>query len=129
MFRLMLLAASFLAVQTSASAQASPAQTLYLENCSACHKPNGVGVKGAFPALVGDPALQGDGAAAVAVVLNGRGGMPTFKAGLTDGQIADILTYVRSAWGNKAEPVTATDVAAIRARGPQPPPASSLQAH
>jgi mono/diheme cytochrome c family protein len=112
----------------AASAWAQP-QTLYLENCSACHKPNGAGVKGAFPALVGDAAVNGDAAGAAGVVLNGRGGMPTFKADLTDAQIADILTYVRSAWGNKARPITAAEVAAIRAQGPKSPPARGLQAH
>jgi cytochrome c6 len=130
MFRLALSAAILLAAASvSALAQAAPSPGLYMENCSACHKPNGVGVKGAFPSLAGDAFVQGDGGAVAGVVLNGRGGMPTFKADLTDAQIADILTYVRSAWGNKGKPVTVADVAAARARGPKPPPPRGLQAH
>ncbi len=122
-----MLIAAVLAAPSLAHAQDPKA--LYLENCSACHKPNGLGVKGAFPALTGDATLLGDPAGAVGVVLNGRGGMPTFKTDLSDAQIADILTYVRSAWGNKGGPVTPADVAVARSRGPKPPPPRGLEAH
>jgi len=63
-----------------------------------------------------------------AVVLNGRGGMPTFKADLTDAQIAAALTYVRSAWGNHAPAIEPATVAAVRAKGAAPT-AVGLQAH
>jgi mono/diheme cytochrome c family protein len=39
--------------------------------------------------------------------------MPAF-AKLNDGEIADVATYIRGAWGNRASPVSATDVIALR---------------
>lgn len=88
---------------------------LFLSSCAACHQPTGLGIRGAFPPLAGDAVVQGDPAGAARLVLDGRGGMPRFKADLTDAQIAAILTYVRSAWGNAAGPVSEAQVAAVRA--------------
>ena len=105
-----------------------PGKALFLSNCSACHRPDGSGVKGAFPALAGDPFVVGPKENPITRVLNGRGGMPTFKAELSDDQIAAILTYVRSSFGNKAGSVSAADVAAVR-KSPAPPAAHALQAH
>ena len=62
----------------------------------------------------------------VRLVLNGGHGaagpgnpnafsMPSFAWKLSDDQIAAVATYVRNAWGNKADPVTADDVKALRA--------------
>jgi len=63
------------------------------------------------------------------VVLNGRGGMPTFKAELTNQQIASILTYVRSSWGNHAPPVTPAVVSEARGGGDLGKASGALQAH
>jgi mono/diheme cytochrome c family protein len=41
-------------------------------------------------------------------------GMPPFVLELNDEAIADVLTYIRAAWGNRAEPVTALQVQALR---------------
>ncbi len=105
---------------------APPPQGLFMDNCSACHQATGKGIKGAFPALAGSPLVQGDAAIVVSTVLNGRAGMPAFKDDLSDADLAAILTYVRSSWGNKAKPVTAADVAKVRKA---PPSARGLQAH
>lgn len=85
---------------------------LFKQNCSACHQPQGQGVPGAFPALAGDAFVQGDPKAVAHVLLNGRGGMPNFREDLTNEQIAAVLSYVRSAWGNHAPPLDAATVAA-----------------
>lgn len=111
-----------------AFADDAPGKALFTANCSACHRLDGMGVKGAFPALAGDPFVVGPKAAPITRVLNGRGGMPTFKAELTDDQIAAILTYVRSSWGNKADAVKPAEVAAVRSGG-APAQARGLQAH
>jgi mono/diheme cytochrome c family protein len=50
----------------------------------------------------------------IATVEQGRNLMPSWKGQLTAGDIAAVLTYVRSAWGNKAAPVTQQQVAAVR---------------
>jgi len=103
---------------------------VFSDNCAACHQENGRGVEGAFPALAGDKFVQGAPAAAIQVVLEGRAGMPTFKADLTDAQIAAALTHVRTSWGNKASAVTAAEVAALRSNtGPRPEDKKPLTAH
>jgi mono/diheme cytochrome c family protein len=42
--------------------------------------------------------------------------MPGFAATLADVQIAQVLTYIRSAWGNNAQPITANDVSSLRSK-------------
>lgn len=117
-------------LMSAATAQAAPSgQDLFMANCSACHRPNGEGVKGAFPSLVGDPIATGDAKAAALKVLNGRGGMPAFKASLTDETIASVLTYVRSSWGNKAGAIKPALVAAARGLGASHQVQSGQQAH
>lgn len=97
-------------------AQAQTAAALYNDNCSACHRPDGKGVKGAFPALSGNALVQGDPFGVAAVVLKGRNGMPSFKDELTDAQLSDVLTYIRTSWGNKAGRVHPGLISAARAR-------------
>lgn len=113
----------------SATALAATPSALFNDNCSACHQTTGKGVKGAFPALAGDPFVQGDAASMTATVLAGRAGMPAFKDDLTDLELASVLTYVRTSWGNKGKPVSASDVAAARAKLKAGKKPTSLQAH
>jgi mono/diheme cytochrome c family protein len=120
-----LLAASALAT----AAQAATPSALFNDNCSACHQTTGKGVKGAFPALAGDPFVQGDSAPVLATVLAGRAGMPSFKDDLTDLELSSVLTYVRTSWGNKGKPVSAADVAAARIKLKTAKKPTSLQAH
>jgi mono/diheme cytochrome c family protein len=120
-----LLAASALAT----TAQAATPSALFNDNCSACHQTTGKGVKGAFPALAGDPFVQGDATPVLATVLAGRAGMPSFKDDLTDLELSSILTYVRTSWGNKGKPVSASDVAAARVKLKAAKKPASLQAH
>ena len=63
------------------------------------------------------------------MLLNGRGGMPAFKAQLTDEQIAAVASYVRGAWGNHADPVPASLVAVARAGAAASVADRTLQAH
>jgi mono/diheme cytochrome c family protein len=95
--------------------------TLFAQNCSACHQLTGLGIHGAFPALAGDPFVLGDPKNPAYVLLHGRGGMPNFSEDLSDADIAAVLSYVRSSWGNHAPPLDAALVAAVRGGGPAPP--------
>ena len=111
------------------AAFAAEGQALFMDNCAACHRPNGVGVPGAFPSLKGSKVAQGDPREPISRVLKGRGGMPSFQAELSDVEIATILTYVRSAWGNKAPPVLPAQIAVLRGGGRRDNAKASLLAH
>ena len=89
-------------------------QTIFAQNCAACHQLTGKGIPGAFPALAGSKLAIGPQAGPVDRVLNGHGGMPSFKASLSDSQIAAVLTYVRSSFGNHAAKITPEFVAKAR---------------
>jgi len=84
----------------------------YAQNCQACHRPDGAGNPPRFPSLVKDAMVtSGDASALIAVVKKGIGEMPAYGDRLSNAEIASILTYTRSSWGNQAAPVTAEDVA------------------
>ena len=112
--RLLLLAALAACID-AARADGTDGKTLFAQNCAACHQSGGKGIPGAFPALAGNAFVQGTPGDVAAVLLRGRGGMPDFSASLDDGEIAQVLTYVRSSWGNGAAPVTEQDVGNTRA--------------
>jgi mono/diheme cytochrome c family protein len=97
-----------------AGAQAIDGKAVFLKNCAACHQAGGKGIPGAFPALAGNPFVQGPGREVATVLLKGRGGMPNFSGSLDDPEIAEVLSYVRTNWGNSAAPVTEQEVAALR---------------
>jgi mono/diheme cytochrome c family protein len=121
-----------LALPAGSGAQTSPpvsGETVYANNCAACHQPMGQGIAGPFPALAGNKLVTGPPDVLAITVLVGRGGMPAFKNELSDADMAALLTYIRGAWGNQAPPVIDADVAGFRekaAAGAQP---KDLQAH
>ena len=98
-----------------ASAEIDPEKS-YNTHCAACHQANGQGIPGAFPSLVGSPVVTGPIAAQLNLVLNGKPGtaMQAFGPKLSDEEIAAIVTYQRTSWGNNASKVTAADVQAAR---------------
>lgn len=91
---------------------------IFAENCADCHRLNGKGLPGTYPAHDGNPFVTGKPGPVIATVLNGRKGqlgqMPSWKDKLDDGQVAAVVTYIRHAWSNKAPGVTPAQVAEIR---------------
>ena len=110
---------------------------VYGRTCTGCHQPNGKGTPGTFPPLVGSDwvnekepgriirivlhGFQGPGLEVNGQPFNTTGQMTAFgeldpPAGLTDEEIAAVITYVRgnAEWGNHASPVTEEQVKAIR---------------
>jgi mono/diheme cytochrome c family protein len=100
---------------------------VYLQQCLACHQVDGGGVPHLNAPLDGASAVIGkDKQKIIAVVLTGmKGGeidgetysnpMASHKE-LTDQQIADVLTYIRNSWSNKASAVTPAEVKAVRVK-------------
>lgn len=85
--------------------------TLYMDHCGGCHQAKGRGIPGVFPPLAGNGAvIAPDPSNIIKVVLKGlpqRGAyipMPALGGQLDDQQIADIANYVRTSWGNDAQP-------------------------
>ena len=107
---------------------AAKGQALFTANCAACHQATGEGLPGAFPALKGNAAVNdSDATTHIRVILHGLQGanvggvvyaspMPPFADTLGDADVANIVNYERSAWGNHGAPVTAQQVAAERAK-------------
>ena len=95
-------------------------QKVYEDNCVDCHRHNGKGLPGTFPAHDGNPFVVGPPSPVIATVLNGRKGnlgrMPDWKDKLDDQQIAAVVTYIRQAWSNRAPAVTPAMVAATRSK-------------
>ena len=91
-------------------------EALYAAVCQGCHMPGGVGAvgAGAYPALTNNPRLAVAGHA-LAMVIKGRKGMPPFGGLLNDQQVAAVVNYVRTHFGNDfRDEVTATDAQALR---------------
>ena len=91
-------------------------EKMYKRVCAGCHMPDAKGAHGAgfYPALAGNPKL-GAGAYPVTVVLKGMNGMPSVGTMMTDQQVADVVNYVRTNFGNHyRDAVKPADVQAIR---------------
>jgi mono/diheme cytochrome c family protein len=91
-------------------------EALYARVCAACHQVDGKGAVGAaaYPALAGDSNLA-SAAYVESVLLNGLRGMPPLGRLMSDDQIADVINYVRSHFGNAYDDaLTAADVHAVR---------------
>jgi mono/diheme cytochrome c family protein len=114
MNRRYLILAALMAGAIDAGAQAPDGKTLFAKNCAACHQASGKGIPGAFPALAGNGFVQGAPGEVATVLLKGRGGMPDFSGSLDDGEIAQVLSYVRTSWGNSAAPLSEGEVGAQR---------------
>jgi mono/diheme cytochrome c family protein len=101
-------------------------QAVYSRTCIACHQPTGKGLAPVFPSIAGVPIVNGDATLPIKFILHGLMGPITVDgvtynsmmppvAGVSDQDVADVLTYVRQSFGNKSNPVTADQVKAVRA--------------
>jgi mono/diheme cytochrome c family protein len=115
---------------SSSNANTNPSQAkgadIYKNNCADCHGDQGQGRAGIYPAMAGNRALLMDkpNNAVLSVLYGGFApstqgharpfGMPPFMLELSNAQIAQVLSYIRSAWGNQAAPISELQVQAVR---------------
>ncbi|TDU64277.1 putative membrane-bound dehydrogenase-like protein [Prosthecobacter fusiformis] len=106
-----------------------PGKAVYDALCLNCHQPEGKGLPGIYPSIVGTDWIKGDPARLIKIVLHGLSGpiqvdgqefkqmapLPMPPMGLDDQQMADVLSYVRSNFGNDASPITPDQVKQVRA--------------
>jgi mono/diheme cytochrome c family protein len=121
----------------AAGQEGSRGAELYVDNCAACHRTNGQGYERVFPKIAGNSSvLSQDPVSMIRLVLAGSKlpatatapselGMPGFAWRLSDEEVAQLLTFIRSSWGNQAPAVNAEAVTKLRATLPKESPAVS----
>jgi mono/diheme cytochrome c family protein len=117
--------------KTGPSPQADPktfalGKQIYADKCALCHGANGEGQLPHYPPLAGNQSIEMDSAVnPIRIVLNGGFppgtrhnpqpyGMPPFGQELNDVEAAAVVTYIRTAWGNHGQPVTAREINELR---------------
>ena len=124
-------AAAIAARGTGENDRAARGEATFLGVCATCHQRDGAGMASVFPPLAGSDFLMADRERAIRIVLAGlsgpvtvngaefNGAMPAFS-NLTDHEIADVLTHVRSHYGNTGYAITDDEVRAVRESLPRP---------
>lgn len=97
-------------------------KALYAANCQSCHQENGEGLKGAYPPLKGSPIVASEDLELyVDIIMNGYDARPEYAAmagvgtnmNFTQNEIAAIINYERSSWGNASKKVTPEEIKKI----------------
>jgi mono/diheme cytochrome c family protein len=116
-------------------------RSVYDNVCALCHNTDGTGKPNQAPTFVGSEWVTGSSGRLIRIPLHGLVGpievngetwnlaMPAMGAALSDEDLAALLTYMRQSWGNKASPITADQVKAVReevGNRPQPWTAEEL---
>ncbi|MEO8961457.1 MAG: cytochrome c [Ginsengibacter sp.] len=101
-------------------------EKVFKKYCISCHQADGSGVPNLNPPLINTTYVMGDKEKLIKIILNGlneeveiddevfANPMPALGSVLKDQQIADVLTFVRNSFGNKASAITANEVKAVR---------------
>ncbi|MBX5482842.1 MAG: nitrite reductase, copper-containing [Myxococcaceae bacterium] len=110
----------------SLAEQIEAGRKTFTTTCAACHQANGQGIPGGIPPLAKSDFLMADKRRSIEIVTGGLSGpvmvngqrynsvMPPITY-LSDAEVANVLTYVRNAFGNKGDPVTPEEVSEVRA--------------
>lgn len=117
---------STLLAGVSGDGQAVDGKQVYTAACQACHQAEGQGLPGVFPPLAGAEWVTGDPDVLTKIVLHGvtgsmtvsgttyNGAMPEFGTQFSDTDVAAVLTFIRSEWGNDSPAIDASMVEAVR---------------
>lgn len=113
------------AVVLAGAGPAIDGKQLFGAKCAACHQASGLGVAGVFPPVAASEWVLGDEKILANILLHGingemvvkgntyKGAMPAWNM-LSDDEIAAVLTYIRSDWGNAAPPIKAETIKSQR---------------
>lgn len=119
-------AAELVMYQPATAGDNALGKQFYDNVCALCHNPDGSGKPGQAPPFVGSDLVLGSANRMIRIPLAGLSGpvqvkgqewnlsMPAMGAAMTDEQLAAVLTYIRSSWGNKASEITPAQVKAVR---------------
>lgn len=109
-----------------AKASARTGEQVYTQVCVTCHQANGEGMTGVYPPLAGSEWIAKSNETLIKIVLHGLMGevevkgakynnvMSPWGSALNDAEVANVLTYVRTSWGNTGDAVKADEVKAVR---------------
>ena len=113
-------------VKNTTAANGAPAaldgKVLFTANCQSCHQANGEGLPGAFPPLKGSTVVTGDNLDLyVDIIMNGYSGRTGFgvmpgvgtNMNFTENEVAAIINYERTSWGNNGKKVTPEEIKKI----------------
>ena len=112
--------------QQSDGSSSRSGEQVYAQVCAACHRTDGGGIVGVYPPLNGSEWVTQSNEVLIKIVLNGLMGEITVKgvkynnvmspwgSVLNDQEVANVLTYVRTAWVNQGDAVTSEEVAIVR---------------
>ena len=104
-----------------ASIATADGKQIYAGKCSACHQANGAGLAGVFPPLTASEWVLGNDKVLINILLHGvngemvvkgntyNGAMPAWKS-MSDDELAAVMSYIRTDWGNQGAPITAKAV-------------------
>ena len=116
------------------AATARTGEQVYTQVCVTCHQANGEGMTGVYPPLAGSEWMAKSNETLIKIVLHGLMGevevkgakynnvMSPWGSALNDEEVANVLTHVRSSWGNTGAAVTAEEVKAVRDANAGHPP-------
>jgi mono/diheme cytochrome c family protein len=88
-------------------------KVVYSSQCLSCHQANGLGIPGINPPLTGK-GVTGDKTNLIGILINGHQHSMSANSMIKDQEIADVLTFIRNSFGNKASSVKVSDVKSAR---------------
>ena len=89
-------------------------ERLFLENCAECHQEDGEGIPNIYPSLADSELVLGSGADVALVLIIGRGEMPSFNGVFSDEEMAYVVNYIRSVFGNINKPISTQTINLLR---------------